>query len=242
MERTLDTEKMNKALYAIILNLLVNNYAVERVAFGFEKPGDQVPIELYLDHLHLNIYNAPNKRKDIPGIYIDEQEHVSTEQDYAEYVRDLFVLQMQSIFYDAPTDTRLERDGEELPFIPRFRNYFFSLLPLFTEVLNKYDAFDVIPTNNTDYDKWRKFVTAILLKPLRSGSRINRYVRDFMNAPFYIRRLIECKGNNYYLKPIDIESSEYCFAVFSLMKFMNGENSELLELKMREWERLHKTE
>ncbi len=249
MERTLDTDKLLKATKAIIVNALVNDYAVERVAFGYEQPGDQAPIDLYLEHLRLDVNNTPHGRRDIPGVYIDEDERIKTEQDYYEYVRDLFVYQMESIFIDAPIDKRLEREGEEIPLLPRFRKYLFGLLPLFTEILNvevEYDAFDVMPIDKTviaaEYEKWRKFVTAILLKPLRSGGQVNRYVKDIINAPYYIRRLIEKRGKNFYLKTADIESPEYIFALFSLMRFKNGENTALLELKMREWERLHKTE
>ncbi len=244
MERTLDTERLLKATKAIIVNTLVNDYAVERVAFGYEQPGDQAPIDLYLEYLRLDINNTPNGRGDIPGVYIDKQERIKTEQDYYEYVRDLFVYQMESIFIDAPTDRRLEREGEEIPLLPRFRKYLFGLLPMFNEILKvevEYDVFDVITTDKAaivaEYSKWQKFVTAILLKPLRSGSQVNRYVKDIKNAPYYIRQLIEKKGKNFYLKNTDIESYEDIFALFSLMHFMNGENTALLEHKMREWER-----
>lgn len=245
MENTIDESKILGALQALILNLQVNYYAVERVAFGYEKPGDPAPVDLYLEHLHLNIDDGLHRRNDIPGVYIDEQECISVEQDYAEYVRDLFVSQTEKIFMHAPKDIRMERDGEELPILSRFREYVFGLLPLFTEILNvevKYDAFDVMPTPTVadEYDKWRKFVTAILIKPLRSGSQINRYVKDFTDAPQYIRRLIEKKAKNYYLKPLDMNSYEYAFALFSLMQFMNDENGKLFELKMREWERRNK--
>lgn len=247
MENTIDESKFQNALRAIILNSLVNNYAVERVAFGYEKPGDPAPVDLYLEHLHLHIDDGLHKRNDIPGVYIDEQECISVEQGYAEYVRDLFVSQTEKIFMHAPKDIRMERDGEELPILPRFREYVFGLLPLFTEILNtevKYDAFDVMPTTTAfdEYNKWRKFVTAILIKPLRSGSQINRYVKDFTDAPQYIRRLIEKKGKNYYLKSLDMNSYEYAFALFSLMRFMSAENDKIFELKMREWESKNKPE
>lgn len=249
MEMTLDDERTLKALKAIILNTTINNYAVERVAFGYEKPGDPAPIDLFLKHIFLGFDYEPHMRKDIPGVYIDEQERICDNQDYVEYVHDLFVLQMERIFFDAPKDRRLESDGEEIPILSRFRDYLFGIKPLFAEVLNvevEYNAFDVIPTDKAErtkeYCKWLKFVTAILLKPLRSGSQINRYVKDIANAPHYIRRLIEKKGNNFYLKPIDINSYEYIFALFSLMLFSNDENGKLFELKMFEWERQHKPE
>ncbi len=245
MEKRIDTEKLLSATKAIIINTLVNDYAVERVAFGYEKPGDQAPIDLYLEHLRLDINNGSYKRNDTYGLYIDEDERINSEQSYSEYVRDLFVYQMENIFTDAPKDARLERDGEELPLTSRFREYLFGLLPMFTEILNvevEYDVFNIMPTDKTaiaaEYKIWQKFVTAILLKPLRSGGQINRYVKDIKNAPYYIKRLIEKKGSNFYLKTADIESHEYIFALFSLMRFMNGENIVLLELKMREWERL----
>ena len=249
MERTLDTERVLQATKALILNSLVNNYAVERVAFGYEKPGDQAPIDLYLQHLQLDINDAPNKRKDIPGVYIDETERITTKQNYDEFVRDLFVLKMESVFFYAPRDKYSERHGEELPLQPRIREYLFGLLPLFTEILKvkvDYTPFDIIPidkeTRATENTKWMKFVTAVLIKPLKTGGQINRYVKDFQVVPYYIRRLIEKRGNNFYLKTANVQSTEFIFALFSLMPFMNAENDKLFELKMLEWERQHKPE
>lgn len=247
MEKTLDTEELHNKLRALVMNSLVNSYAAERVAFGYEKPGDPAPIDLYLKQFRININDGLHKRTDIPGVYIDEQECISTKQDYAGYVRDLFVYQMDCIFMDAPKDKKLERVGEEIPLPSHFRKYLFGLLPLFTEVLGvrvESNVFDVIPINGYarvyGYSKWHKFVTAILLKPLKSGSLVNGYVKDFLSTPYYIRRLVETRGNNFYLKPIDIYSYEYIFALFSLMLFMSDEHDRLLELKMREWERQYK--
>ncbi len=242
MEKTIETERIIRSLKALIANSIINEYAVERVAFGFEKPGDKAPIDLYLQDSHLSINDFPS-RQDIPGVYIDEQERISAEQDYAEYVRDLFVMKAERIFSDAPKDVCLERDGEEIPMLPRFRKYLFGLLPLFTEVLNvevKCDAFDIIVTekeSDAEYPLWQKFVTAILLEPIKSGSQINRYVKNISNAPNYIGKLIEKKDGNFYLKPVDIYGYEYAFALFSLVQFVNDANGRLLELKMLEWER-----
>lgn len=247
MERALDDKKLIQATKALILNTTINNYAAERVAFGFEKPGDIAPVDLYLKHLFLGFVYEPQMRKDIPGVYIDESERISAKQDHAEYVHDLFVMQMERIFTYAPKDLRLERDGEEIPISAYFRDYLFGILPLFAELMNvkvEYNDFDVIPTDKAErakeYSKWLKFVTAILLEPLMSGSKINRYVKDIANPPYYIGRLIEKKGSNFYLKTADIDSYEYIFALFSLMQFVNDENGKILELKMFEWERRRK--
>ena len=246
MEKDIETKRIIKSFIALVNNTLVNEYAVERVAFGYEKPGDKAPIDLYLQDLHLSASDFCSRR-DIPGIFIDENECISAEQDHAEYVRDLFIMKTERIFIDAPKDVGLERAGDEIPLLPRFRKYLFGLLPLFTEVLNvevKYDAFDLITTeqaSDAEYPLWQRFVTSILIKPIRSGSQINRYVKNFSNAPYYIRRLIEKKGKNFYLKPVDIDSYEYAFALFSLMQFVNDENGKLLELKMLEWERKRAT-
>ena len=162
MEKAIETERIIRSLKALIANSIINEYAVERVAFGFEKPGDKAPIDLYLQDSHLSINDFPS-RQDIPGVYIDGQECISAEQDYAEYVRDLFVMKAERIFSDAPKDVCLERDGEEIPMLPRFRKYLFGLLPLFTEVLNvevKCDAFDLIVTekeSDAEYPLWQKF-------------------------------------------------------------------------------------
>lgn len=249
MEKILDADKIFTAFKSIALNVTINDYAIERVAFGYEKPGDPAPIDLYLKHINFGFDYEPQMRKDIPGFYINEQECISTEQDYAAYVHDLYVMQMESIFVDAPKDVQLKRASEEIPILPRFRDFLFEIEPVFAEVLKvevEYNVFDLIVSDKearkNEYSKWLNFVTAILLKPLRAGGRINRYVKDISSAPHYIRRLIEKKGSNFYLKPIDINSYEYSFALFSLMLFKNDENGKLLELKMFEWERQYKAE
>ena len=240
MEKNIDAEKVYKTLRILILNALANSYAVERAAFGFDKPGDRVPIDLYSKHLRLNL-----RHDDLVGEFIDD-DGLIREKSHNEFVYELFVSQMERIFDDAPKDIKSKHTDEDIPLLPRFRDYLFGLLPLFNEVMNtevEYDVFDLIPTdkNNraTEYFEWKKFVTAILLKPLRSGSRINRYVKAFTAAPHCIKNLIEKKGKNFYLKPVDIYSSEYAFALFSLMHFMNAENNKLFELKLLEHERNH---
>lgn len=243
MKETLTEEEITKIVKAIIYNALMNNYAIERVAFGYEKVGGKVPVDLYLKDLLITPKSKDERDDIVIGLYIDKEERISAEFDYAEYVSNLFVCQIERIFKEAPKDKDLAENGEEIPLMPRYRDYLFGLLPLFTEVLNtevKYNAFDVIPTDkatrNVEYPMWNKFVTDILLKPIKRGRKINRYVKDFKNAPYYVNRIIEKKKRNFYLKPIDVNSYEYAFALFSLMKFMNEENGKLFELKMREWE------
>lgn len=247
MKKTFDEEKIVNAVKAIAYNALVNNYAIERVAFGYEKVGGKVPVDLYIKDLLITL-NDEYKRDDIiPGLYIDKEERISDEFDYSEYVSDLFVCQIERIFGDAPKNEDLAENGEEIPLLPRYRDYLFGLLPLFKEVLNtevKYDVFNVIPTDKTvgiaEYPKWKKLITDILIKPIKSGSKINRYIENITNAPYYVSRIIEQKGKKFYLKLLDIKSYEYAFALFSLMQFMNEENGKLFELKMREWERNQK--
>ena len=247
MERTSDDKKQLQAIKAIILNMTINEYAVERVAFGYEKIGEKAPIDLYLSHIFLGFDYEPDMRKDIAGVYIDEQDCISAEYDYDEYVHDLFVYQMERIFCNAPKDVSLECDGKEIPLLPQFRDYLFGTLPLFAEVMNvevEYNAFDVVPTDRAarvaGYSSWLKLVTEILLNPSRRESPIDWHINDISNAPHYICRLIEKRDNDFYLTPVDVNSYQYIFALFSLMQFKNAENVKLLELKMSEWERRHR--
>lgn len=248
MGKTLDEKSIIQAIEAFVFNYRINDYALERVAFGFDKFGGIAPIDLYLEHLRLDINDHGHKRSNVVGMYIDRQEHIRTEQTYAQYMEDFFVDKLTPIFFDAPKEC-LDADQVGIKLIPRCRNYLLGLLPLFIEVLNtevKYDAFDVIPTDQaaraTEYPKWKKFVTEILLKPIVFGSKINSYVKDFKNAPYYVRQLIKKKGRNFYLKDLDDNIYDYAFALFSLMLFINNEHGKLLELKMLEWERRHKFE
>ena len=245
----MDLEKLLPKVKANIVKKSVNNYAVERVVFGHEKPGDKAPIDLYLEHLDFDNEDWQCNREDIPDVYIDEQERISDEYDYAEYVRALFVYQMEKIFTFSPTDERLEIIKEEIPLQSPYREYVFGQLPLFTEVLNtevENNSIDFIPTSDKiramESAKWDNLVTAILFEPLSSGSKIDKYLKGVKHPLRYIERLIEKRGRHFYLKPVDINSYEYIFALFSLMKFFNNENDKLFELKMFEWERQHKGE
>lgn len=243
MEETEYTQKCAKAAKALILNSLMNNYAVERVAFGYEKPGDLAPIDMYLEQVRLGFDYEPYMRKDIHGLYIDERGYINAELSYSEYVHELFVMHMEHIFKDAPKDWDLAGNYEDLPIQQPFRDYLFSIEPLFAEVLSvevEYNTFDLIPPDKAvrrkEYRYCRKFVTAILLEQLTAGSQVNKHVKRITCAPYFINRLIEKRGDDYYLKPVDINSYEYIFALFSLMSFGNEENDSLLELKMWEWE------
>lgn len=248
MKQTDYLDMLGRGTTALILNILLNNYAAERVAFGFEKPGDKVPADMYLNNLQLQSGDVVLSREYIPGCYIDKQGRISIELDYDEYVREIFVLHMRIILIHASKDIHLKRKFDDIPLRSCYREYVLGILPLFYELMKidvKYDAFDIIPMNKAvrtvEYPKWKNFVTAILFKHMKAGKQINRYVKDFTNAPHYVSRLIEKKGDNFYLKSIDISSYEYAFALFSLIKFMDDEHVKLLELKMLEWERRHKS-
>lgn len=243
------SDEFRNNLISLVAYSMVNSYTAERVAFGFEKPGDKAPIDMYLKHLHIDYFDRQNCCTDFSGLYLNEQECIKPEQDYSVFVRDLFVFQMEGLFMYLPKDELLERRGEEIPLPSPFREYLFELLPLFTEVLQtkvSYSPFDVILPNKEarfrGFPKWNKFVTSIYFKKIKPGSRVNRYFKNYPHAPYFVTRLVDKINNYYYLKSVDVNSFEYAFALFSLMSFMTDEHNFVFEMKMHEWERKHKKE
>ena len=78
MEETLDLDEQYKSKL-IIINVLIELYTIERVALGYEKPGDKAPIDLYSKHVGLENYCDDFIRSRIHGHYIDTHECISTE-------------------------------------------------------------------------------------------------------------------------------------------------------------------
>ena len=65
-EKLEGTDVMN----AMVVNVLMNNYTLENVAFGKLKPNDEIPFDRYVKELDLQRFKPNSCRDMIEGNYI----------------------------------------------------------------------------------------------------------------------------------------------------------------------------
>lgn len=82
-----------------------------------------------------------------------------------------------------------------------------------------------------------KFVTAIKLKKLRKGTRVDRYINKISYHSEYLNRLIRIHKGHYILINNDTNSLDYKLALTSSICFCTGRNKGLFELKIKAWEK-----
>ena len=132
----------------------------------------------------------------------------------------LYADNVNEIFARAPKAAGTSNDYAILPFKYGLQDYLYRLYPLFRQVVNTGALPDLFcPPSGIDsggyYAKIRKFVTAIRVKQLRQGSRIDRYIKDLPALSPYIARLIKYYKGHYLLANSDIESIDYKLALLA---------------------------
>ena len=79
-EKLEGTDIMN----AMVVNVLMNNYTLENVAFGKLKPNNEIPFDRYIKELDLQRFKPNSCRDIIEGNYITRENKVAekSEEDY----------------------------------------------------------------------------------------------------------------------------------------------------------------
>ena len=136
----------------------------------------------------------------------------------------LYADNVNKIFAHAPKAAGTSEDYAILPFKYGLQDYLYRLYPLFRQVVITGVLPDLFcPPNVIDtddyYAKIRKFVTAIKLKQLRQGSRIDRYIQDLSALSPYVARLIKPYKGHYLLANNNIESIGYKLALLACFTF-----------------------
>lgn len=141
----------------------------------------------------------------------------------------LYADNVNEIFTRAPKAAGTSEDYAILPFKYGLQDYLYRLYPLFRRILITGALPDLFcPPSGIDsgdyYAKIRKFVAAIMLKQLRQGSRINRYIKDLPALSPYIARLFKPYKGHYLLANSNIESIDYKLSLLACFTFPEQQN------------------
>ena len=234
-EKLEGTDMMN----AMVVNVLMNNYTLENVAFGKLKPNDEIPFDRYVEEVNLQKFKPHLFRDSIEGNYITREERVAdkTEEDF---IMECYLFHIQNVFMAYPKcSIAFGKDNFGLS------KFIMSLYPLFKQIIKtevEDEQLNLAPVfkdrkDETDcYDGISKFLIAIKARGLRQGECVNRYVRNLPYIPYFVQRLLKQNKNRYLLANSDTDSLDYKLAILSAIHFMSWENTKLFELKAQKWE------
>lgn len=237
-------DEMIDTLCALMINVRINSYAAERVAFGYNKPGDEVSVDDYLEELDLPPTALSPERREIAGVFIDESGRISSDFTTEEYMNEVFYTSMGKIFIDAPRDPLMEEIDDELPFYPVLRNYLCKLLSIFKEILQmsphalEVEAISMnVNVERFEVPKWQHLMCELVLNDVKAGECIDGYISDINvpELPYYIGLLITRRDGHYYLVNADKDDYVFIFALFSAISFCNSKYSDILKRKMDSW-------
>ena len=234
-EKLQGTDIMN----AMVVNVLMNNYTLENVAFGKLKPNDEIPFDRYVEEVNLQKFKPHLFRDSIEGNYITREERVAdkTEEDF---IMECYLFHIQNVFMAYPKcSIAFGKDNFGLS------KFIMSLYPLFKQIIKtevedeQLDVALVFKNKKEEtvcYDSISKFLIAIKARGLRQGECVNRYVKDLPYIPYFVQRLLRVEKNRYLLANSDTDSLDYKLAILSAIHFMNFEHTKLFKLKAQKWE------
>ena len=234
-EKSQGTDVMN----AMVVNVLINNYTLENVAFGKLKPNDEIPFDKYVEELNLQKFKPDLCRDMIEGNYITRQGRVVDKAE-EDFIMECFLFNIQNVFMAYPKcSIAFGKDDFG------FSKFIMSLYPLFKQIIKtevEVEQLNLAPVFNNRkdetacYDRISKFLIAIKARGLRQGECVNRYVKDLPYIPYFVQRLLRTDKNRYLLANSDTDSLDYKLAILSAIHFMKRENTKLFELKAQKWE------
>lgn len=224
---------------AMVVNVLMNNYTLENVAFGKLKPNDEIPFGRFVEELNLQRFKPNLCRDMIEGNYITRQGRVADKAE-EDFLMECFLFHIQNVFTAYPKcSIAFGKDDFG------FSKFIMSLYPIFkqiikTEVEIDPRAFAPVFKDRKDetacYDGISKFLISIKARGLRQGECVNRYVKHLPYIPFFVQRLLRVEKNRYLLANSDTDSLDYKLAFLSAIHFMNFEHTKLFELKAQKRE------
>ena len=232
-EKSQGTDVMN----AMVVNVLMNNYTLEQVAFGKLKPNDEIPFDRYVEDLDLHKFKPNSCRDMIEGNYITRDKRVAQKSE-EDFIMECFLFNIQNVFMAYPKcSIAFGKDDFGLS------KFIMSLYPLFKQIIktevepqNFVPVFKDRKDKAACYDRISKFLIAIKARGLRQGGCVDRYVKDLPYIPYFMQRLLRVEKNRYLLANSDTDSLDYKIAILSAIHFMSWENTKLFELKAQKCE------
>ena len=234
-EKLEGTDIMN----AMVVNVLMNNYTLENVAFGELKPNDEIPFDGYVEELDLYKFKPHSYWDMVEGNHITRDGRVADKAE-EDFIMECFLFHIQNVFMAYPKcSIAFGKDDFGLS------KFIMSLYPLFKQIIKtevEVEPSDPAPIfknkkeKTVCYDSISKFLIAIKARGLRQGECVNRYVKDLPYIPYFMQRLLRVEKNRYLLANSDTDSLDYKLAILSAIHFMNWEHTKLFEQKAQKWE------
>lgn len=215
-----------------------NHYARENVILGLINQAEPVPFDLYVSELGLPIASPFNISDSIEGFTIDAKGFIK-ERPLEEYYWDFFADQVNVLFASAPKfSPRLRKDGL-YDFKFGLCEYLTDVFGLFKKIIAQiiytdYVAEDGAIDANIFYEQ--KFVKSVLLRKLRYGSRIDRYIKVSVFPNNYVSKLIKSRGKHNYLINSNPDNIDYKLALLSTFIFETKQHKRIFINKIVNWE------
>ncbi len=233
---------LRNVINKVTLNSLINNYALENVVVGKTLPNMKIDFDSYINDLNLQYLDPQDNRKYICGSIVNEDEFIFN-KSIDEYFMEFFSSKIKQLFaFEIKTSPKYAEDF--FPFNSSLKSYFQFIFYFFKEIAliePLYSAYDLISPYR-DYDTYlnsinniSKFVIAIKSKNLKQGACVDKYFKNIIEIPKYLKRLIKKANNHYLLANNDTSSLDYIVALISSFPFYKYENKKLFEIKAEYW-------
>ena len=229
-EKLQGTDTMN----AMVVNVLMNNYTLENVAFGKLKPNDEIPFDRYVEDLDLHKFKPNSCRDMVEGNYITRDGRVADKAE-EDFIMECYLFHIQNVFMAYPKcSIAFGKDDFGLS------KFIMILYPLFKQIIKtevEVEPLALAPVfkdrkdETACYDRISKFLIAIKARGLRQGGCVDRYIKDLPYIPYFVQRLLQTNKNRYLLANSDTDSLDYKLAILSAIHFMKWEHTKLFELK-----------
>ena len=231
-------QRILTAFCSLSAHALMNGLALEEVIFGHLHPKEPVPFQKFLKVLSLETLQAFIARKAISGDIITEDGCI-IDGSSDSFLWTFYNEQAEQIFAKASC-------SHLMAILPAYKRklseYLKELFPLFCGVMQteipdpiQLDFFRE-PVDLRSLSDLRDFLSVILLKGLRQGKRVDRYLKSLLPLTGYLRRLIRERNGHFYLENSDIQSLDYRLTLLSCFSFLSPENNHIFALKLHLWE------
>lgn len=233
---------IKETLISVFVAEDLNNYAMENAVLGRISAGERVPVDAYAADLRLPAREWNKCFEQIEGKAIDENGNLRLCEGDESFRKDFFTFSMCLIFDKAPKNSYEFDDDGLFPFKDGLKKYLLDMMPLFCEITAQpvnYDAYDLLVQDGAaaknNYAICREFLAAVRIKGLKKGKCVQSYLKKLSAVPYFVDKLLEKKGDKYYLCDDDTSSLGYKLALMSVIPFRNPENAALFELKAKTW-------
>ena len=231
---------ITNAIIGIMTNIRINCYVEENLLLKKISYNEEIPILQYLNELNILQTNYSVNINDFDGfmIYNGRIRNINFE----ELCFDFYKSKIELIFRNAPKYQDNEND------ICHYKNglyeYLKTIYKTFKEIIQinlpvEIPISDFTPNHITSYENdlnCASFIATILIKKLKLGKCVDKYLKNMDYIPDYLLRLVHKENNHYILINNNPNSKDYILALFSCFTFSTQQNKLIYHTKLSIWE------